>query len=318
MTIVDAHIHLWDLSRFSLSWFRDDMGLPREASPEAFHSSTASPVERAGTLRLAGARSATDSRDETPQADLDTPPVAFPLVERARNERDETPQADLETHHATTAIAVQAGDTLPEMQWLLKVAATDPRVRAVVLQYVPGPEGWAGLATSVLNDRVHGIRVATPGGAADLSDVPGLDALCSGAGESGRVVEFLVRPAQLDAVARVAARHPHTRFVLCHLGLGAGVPTPEWEGSLRRVAAQPHTAAKFSGLVTGVEDHARLAALAATASTLLGADRLMFGSDWPMSSRVTSYARLVDDVAIAWGDRPDAFWGATAAETYGL
>jgi L-fuconolactonase len=218
----------------------------------------------------------------------------------------------------TSAIAVQAGDTLAEMLWLREVAAVDPLVRAAVLQYVPGRDGWAGLATSVLNEQVRGIRVATPGGAADLSDVPGLEPLCSGAGATGRVVEFLVRPAQLDAVAQVAARHPGTRFVLCHLGLGAAEPTPEWQESLRRVAAEPNTAAKFSGLATTPGDHERLSALAATAFEAFGAQRLMFGSDWPMSARVESHAQLVDDVAVAWGARPDALWGATATEVYGL
>ncbi|MBD3943451.1 amidohydrolase family protein [Microbacterium sp. NEAU-LLC] len=280
MTIVDAHVHLWDLSRFSLSWFRDDMGLPRDASP----------------------------------ADLRT--ATLQLVERAQ--RDETSQPDLSTGPVITAIAVQAGDTLPEMRWLLEVAATDPVVRSVVLQYVPGTEGWAGLATTVLNDRVRGIRVATPGGAAGLSDVPGLDALCEGAAASGRVIEWLVRPAQLDAVARVAVRHPRTTFILCHLGLGAADSTPEWVDSLGRVAAAPNSAAKLSGLVTGADDVDRLDALVATAFDAFGGDRLMFGSDWPMSTRVESYPRLVDRVERAWGTRPEALWSAVAARVYGM
>ena len=283
MTIVDAHIHLWDLSQFSLSWFRDDMGLPRAVTPADFRAT-----------------------------------AAFPLVERAGDERDGTSHADLVTGPVTSAIAVQAGDTLPEMHWLVQVAAVDPVVRSVVLQYVPGPEGWAGLATSVLDDRVRGIRVATPGGAADLSDLPGLDALCEGAAASGRVVEFLVRPAQLGAVAHVAARHPRTKFVLCHLGLGAGEPTPEWEESLRRVAAAPHAAAKFSGLATVGGGSERWNALATTADDAFGAERLMFGSDWPMSSRIASYPQLVERVARAWGSRPDGFWGSVAERTYGL
>jgi len=202
------------------------------------------------------------------------------------------------------------------MQWAVEVAAADPVVRAVVLQYVPGFDGWAGLASDVRKDRVRGIRVATPGGAADLSDVPGLDALCEGAGASGRVVELLVRPAQLEAVAQLAGRHPRTTFVLCHLGLGAATPTVEWEESLRRYAAEPNTAAKFSGLATAPDVHERLTALAATASDAFGEHRLMFGSDWPMSARVDSYARLLDRVERAWQGRSDDFWAAASEQAY--
>lgn len=283
MTVVDAHLHLWDLSRFSLSWFRDDLGLPCAASAADFRDVAMVPAEPQHRVVARGA--SPSGRNPCPTA-------------------------------VGSAVAVQAGDTLAEMEWLLEVAAADPVVRSVVLQYVPGPEGWAGLATSVLHDRVRGIRVATPGGAADLSDLPGLDALCEGAAASARVVEFLVRPAQLDAVARVAARHPHTAVVLCHLGLGAAEATPGWEASLRGVAAEPNAVAKFSGLATSAGSPERLRALATTAVSAFGTERLMFGSDWPMSARVAPYSRLVDHVERAWGGRSDAFWGAVARRTY--
>jgi L-fuconolactonase len=157
-----------------------------------------------------------------------------------------------------------------------------------------------------------------PAGAADLSDVRDLDRLCDGAAATGRVVELLVRPAQLDAVAGLARRHPGTTFVLCHLGLGARAPDSAWAASLARVGAHPNTAAKFSGLATAPGDHDRLEALAETAVDAFGGERLMFGSDWPMSARVVPYARLVDDVERAWAARPDAFWGGTATALYGL
>lgn len=262
--IVDAHVHVWDLERFPLAWFRDELALPRAATTDAL----------------------TDAAVTS----------ARPL---------------------TAAVAVQAADTLAEMTWLGELAHRDPVVRSAVLQYAPG-DGWAGLADTLLDERIAGIRVATPGGRADLSDVPGLDRLCDGAAATGRVVELLVRPAQLAAVARLAARHPRTAFVLCHLGLGASAPHAAWEESLALVARHPRTAAKFSGVATRPGDDERLTALAVAAVDTFGASRLMFGSDWPMSARVLPYPRLVADVERAWGSRADAFWGATAAELYGL
>jgi len=262
--IVDAHVHVWDLDRFALSWFREDLALPRAAT----------------TAGLADAAAAA-------------------------------------CRHLDAAVAVQAADTLAEMAWLRDLAHRDPVIRAAVLQFAPAT-GWAGLADAVLDAGIAGVRVATPAGAADLSDVSGLDALCEGAADTGRVVEFLVRPAQLDAVARVAERHPRTSVVVCHLGLGASVPGAAWEESLRLVARRLNSAAKFSGVAIRSGDHERLAALAATAVGAFGVSRLMFGSDWPMSARHISYAHLVDDVERAWGSRSDAFWGATARGLYGV
>lgn len=279
MEIVDAHVHVWDLDRFPLSWFRDDLRLPSIASAAALRDAAAA----ASRLLVA-------------------------------------------------AVAVQAADTLAEMTWLRELAGRDAVVRSAVLQYAPpgggvddgetgrggdsGDGGWAGLASTVLDERVRGVRVATPRGAADLSDVPGLDALCDGAAATGRVVEMLVRPAQLPAVAVLAERHPATTFVLCHLGLGAAAPDDAWRESLAAVARRENTAAKFSGVATAPGDHDRLRALADVAFAAFGGARLMFGSDWPMSARAVSYHRLVDDVAAAWGDRPETFWGRTAADLY--
>ncbi|MDQ7876963.1 amidohydrolase family protein [Microbacterium sp. QXD-8] len=262
--IVDAHVHVWDLERFPLSWFRDDLRLPRAATVAALTDAAAA--------------------------------ASRPLA---------------------AAVAVQAADTHVEMQWLRDLARRDSVVRWVVLQYAPAT-GWAGVTDAVRDERVRGIRVATPGGSADLSDLGDLDRLCDGAGATGRVIELLARPAQLDAVAHLARRHPGTTFVLCHLGLGAGAPDGAWAESLARVGARPNLAAKFSGLATAPGDHDRLSALAETAVDAFGAERLMFGSDWPMSARVVPYARLVDDVERTWAARPDAFWGATATALYGL
>ena len=262
MSLVDAHVHLWDLDRFPLLWFREDLALPRAATTDGLTDAAA-----------AACRS------------LDA------------------------------AVAVQAADTLAEMSWLRDLATRDAVVRSAVLQYAAGA-GWAGLADAVLDDGIAGIRVATPGGAPDLSDVPALDALCEGAADTGRVVEFLARPAQLAAVARLAAQHPRTRIVLCHLGLGVGVPDMAWQESLGLVARRPNAFAKFSGVATRPGDDARLASLATVAFAAFGASRVMFGSDWPMSGRYLSYTQLVDDIDRAWGPRPEEFWGATASELY--
>ncbi|MCK9794626.1 amidohydrolase family protein [Isoptericola sp. 4D.3] len=234
------------------------------------------------------------------------------------------------------AVAVQAADTEAEARWLVRQATTHgPLPGPVVLQYDarPGePGAWSGMARRVLEDdaagaRVRGVRLAVPGGAADLSDVAGLDALCEGLAASGRVLETLVRPAQLPAVAALAGRHPRLDVVVCHLGLGTGEPDAPWRDGLAATAARPRVHAKLSGLhraasaATTSDDAARVAAAARSAVELLGPGRLLFGSDWPMSARVAPYAGILERTARALPPLSDegsaAVWSGTAARLYG-
>jgi len=231
------------------------------------------------------------------------------------------------------AVAVQAADTAGEARWLARQAAAHgPLPGPVVLQYDARPDdagAWAGMAQPVIDDGVPvaGIRLAVPGGAADLSDVAGLDALCEGLAASGRVLETLVRPEQLPAVAALAGRHPDLGVVVCHLGLGAGDPDPAWRDGLAALAARPRAHAKLSGLHRATSDHdapeeaTRVAAAVRTAVDLLGPERLLFGSDWPMSARVSPYAEIIERTTRALPALDDAaaaaVWCGAADRLYG-
>lgn len=231
------------------------------------------------------------------------------------------------------AVAVQAADTEGEARWLARQAAAHgPLPGPVVLQYDARPDdgAWAGMAQPLIDDgtttsgaRVAGLRLAVPGAAADLSDVAGLDALCEGLAASGRVLETLVRPDQLPAVAALAGRHPTLDVVVCHLGLGTGDPDGPWRDALAAVAARPRAHAKLSGLHTAApDDAARVAAAVRAAVDRLGPERLLYGSDWPMSARVAPYAEVVERTAAALPPLDDAgataVWSGTAARLYGL
>ncbi|MFC9561053.1 amidohydrolase family protein [Agromyces sp. NPDC056965] len=280
MRIVDAHVHLWDVERVHLSWFRADLGLPAQV--------TAADLER-GAAAL------------------------------------EVDDVELQA-----AVAVQAGDTAGEAEWLVRHAAASGAVPAVVFQYEPG-ESWAGAVQPVIDavpvataPRVAGIRVATPQGAADFSDVPGLDRLAEGLATSGRVLELLIRPEQLGSVPSLATRHPGLTIVVCHLGLGGGEPDAPWQAALRSLAPHDAVLAKFSGVHLGdaPRDRERLRVIASTAFDALGAERLMFGSDWPMSARVAPYREVIARTASALPrlghEAAAAFWSGTASRAYAL
>lgn len=222
---------------------------------------------------------------------------------------------------ARAVVAVQAADTVVEARWLQRQAQQHPLIAGVVLQYVPSRGAWAGASGAVLDDSVRGIRAAVPQFAADLSDVAGLDALCAGLARSHRVLEFLIRPAQVPAVGMIADRHPSLQIVICHLGLGSAEPDSEWRKALSDVAHRPNVSAKLSGIL-GLHTPDAARGIVDTAWASFGASRLMFGSDWPMSARHLPYDEVVSMtrrlLPTPSAIEQEAFWVGTAQTLYGV
>ncbi|MEU9223747.1 amidohydrolase family protein [Streptomyces massasporeus] len=118
--------------------------------------------------------------------------------------------------------------------------------------------------------------------------------------DAGLVYDLVVLPHQLPACVRSAAALPGLTFVLDHLGkppIAAGALEP-WATGLRALAALPNTVAKLSGLVTEadpaswtVED---LRPYADVALEAFGPGRLMYGSDWPVSTLGAAYGDTLD------------------------
>jgi L-fuconolactonase len=109
--------------------------------------------------------------------------------------------------------------------------------------------------------------------------------------------DLLVRAPQLPAAIALVDRHPHLPFVLDHIGkpVVTGTPSAEWRRHLKELARRPNVCCKFSGLVTEAPGFL-------WAPTLLwpyfdvvlecfGAERVMFGSDWPVCLVAATYTR---------------------------
>jgi predicted TIM-barrel fold metal-dependent hydrolase len=136
-------------------------------------------------------------------------------------------------------------------------------------------------------------------------------------GERQYTLDVLGDGTMLQDVARVAKLSPSLRVVIDHL------PFAEWEkdvaameSALTEVAQAPNVYAKVSNVVRRAEGkviespEAYQPALDALWK-LFGADRLVFGSNWPVSNRIAPYATLHKIVADYFGDKSVA-----AAEKY--
>src|SRR5580704_8816149 len=116
---------------------------------------------------------------------------------------------------------------------------------------------------------------------------------------AGLPFDLMIRPAHFPAARAAARDHPGLQFVLDHLGkppIAAGQLEP-WASGLRALAAEPNIAAKVSGLQTIASPEATYSELAPYIDIALeafGPSRLIFGSDWPVSSQAAPYARVCE------------------------
>jgi L-fuconolactonase len=265
------------------------------------------------------------TRATDPQPWID--PVTMAAIDRDFTVADLVDELD--AVGAATAVVVQSINSAAETGRL--VASATGRVAGVV--------GWLDMAgdvprqlagfTELLRRRLVGVRHLVhldPDPAwLERSDVRrGLGAL----GRAGLPFDLVVRPRQLPLAAATAAALPEVRFVLDHLG---NPPfdrddRAQWEHALYACAALPNTVAKLSGVPTalGRPDWtvATCRDAVAVAIDAFGADRLMYGSDWPVVELVGGMARwhaaVSELLAGASVAEQAAIAGLTASRVYGL
>ena len=144
----------------------------------------------------------------------------------------------------------------------------------------------------------------------------------------GLPYDLLVRPPQAQAALRAVRALPELTFVLDHLGkppIASGELEP-WAGWIRELAAEPNVVCKLSGMVTEADwdswTVADLRPYAETGLEAFGADRMMFGSDWPVCNLAATYTEVFD-AAVVLGSGLDeaeheAVFTGTATRIYRL
>lgn len=142
-------------------------------------------------------------------------------------------------------------------------------------------------------------------------------------GELGLVCDMCVRLEQVCALPGLVRSCPETTVVLEHLGKPdlAQLPLPYWLRAIEELAALPNAAAKLSVVVHTADDPPLTVDAAAPfvhhLLACFGAERLMFGSNWPVSTAVIDYRGWVDLVQELAGD-DQRIWSATARRIYQL
>ncbi|HEY3444385.1 MAG TPA: amidohydrolase family protein [Paludibaculum sp.] len=202
-------------------------------------------------------------------------------------------------HGVTRTIVVEASPWLEDNQWVLDLAKDHPVIAGLVGHLNPGEGGFGEhLARFHRNPLFLGIRLGGEALAKGLAVPLFVADLRRLAGE-GLQVDLLGGAAMLADVARLARAVPELRIVINHLPLD--VPGGEALAVLREY---PRVYAKVSGRTTDAEGLDEL-------WRVFGEDRLIYGSNWPVSERVAPYERIFETVRTHFAGK-----GETALRKY--
>jgi L-fuconolactonase len=234
----------------------------------------------------------------------------FPLDELER---------ELALEAVEKVVLVSADETVAGDLHLLALASQSVRAGAVVCSARVTEVGIAEtvdhLRRAAGGELLRGVRVSAPDDGADGWRSGDVVAGLARLRDLGLLVEVLATPADLGALAEACRAVPGLTMIVDHLGGPAAGRL--WRDGIRELADTEGVVLKVSGAPVFQRGFAEALA---TVREHFGADRLMAGSDWPVSTLHGRNAwRRVIDAASGWspGERA-ALAGDTAARIYGI
>jgi L-fuconolactonase len=217
-----------------------------------------------------------------------------------------------------------------EVAWVDALADAEPRIAGIVafVDLLDEPRREAALARLRRTPRVvgvrHNIQQQPPGFALQPAFVRGVQRV----GASGRPFDLCITADQLDEVIELVKQCPEVSFVLDHCGKPAirDDAYASWADGLERLASHDRVACKISGLLTESREDQRSADALARwidrARDCFGASRLLYGSDWPVSTLgggADLWRSIVDAVTASWPEAERrALFADNATRVYGL
>ncbi|HEV2372795.1 MAG TPA: amidohydrolase family protein [Streptosporangiaceae bacterium] len=311
--MIDAHHHLWDLAarehRWLMggqSWATDDELVPLRRS---FTLADLAPLTAAagetGTVVIQTVAEPWETPDLLALAAGRDPYAAG---------KDESTQGG--PAGASPGSPAAAGGLLAGVVGWTDLAAPDVREAVGRLRALPGGEFLCGIRHPVLAE-------ADPDWLARPTVVRGLHALA----ETGLAFDIVTLPHQLPAAVAAARSVPELSFVLDHLG-GPPVDAGEeggdgpWPEAVRSLATLPNVTCKLSGAHSSPVRASDLRPYYETVLAAFGPGRLMFGTDWPVSTLGGTYGQVCEvyrevTAQLSAAER-DAVYGRTARRVYQL
>jgi predicted TIM-barrel fold metal-dependent hydrolase len=204
-------------------------------------------------------------------------------------------------------IKVEASAWLEDNQWVLDLAAHEPLIVGGVGRLAPGEVDFARhVKRFAANPLFRGIRSALPKQADNPAFLAGLRTLA----DAGLSLDVNANATLHPVIASLAARFPDLHIVLNHLGApgdtAAGLPEP-WREGVRLLGAQRNVFCKVSAVVEQAKseygraptDLAVYRPILDTVWESFGAERLLYGSNWPVCERGAALP-AVEALALAY------------------
>jgi L-fuconolactonase len=226
-------------------------------------------------------------------------------------------------------IAVQADQSEAETENLLKIAKENNFVKGVV--------GWVDLSSPDVEERLKyfsknsflkGIRHTVWDEKGEFMTAPDFQRGIGHLANLGLTYDILAFDYQLRSAVELVKAFPRQKFVLDHMGKpkASGQPDKEWVENIRNLAKISNVWCKISGFVTETpgfswekEDFSDYFQVVTEA---FGTNRLMFGSDWPVSLSAAKYKEVVDLVEDFFSsyskEDKEKIFGRNATEFYNL
>ncbi|WP_299969648.1 amidohydrolase family protein [uncultured Roseobacter sp.] len=161
----------------------------------------------------------------------------------------------------------------------------------------------------------------------DLCRNPAVQRNVARLADYGWSFDLQVFAGQMAGAAELAQACPGVTFILQHAGMKEDTSDAGhelWTEGMKRLAACPNVVSKLSAFGTFIHrnDRAFIAQMVPDTVAIFGADRCLYGSNYPIEKLWTSYLELFNAFQDATRDLPDAQRSAifhdTAARVYRL
>lgn len=226
-------------------------------------------------------------------------------------------------------VAVQAAQSEAETLFLVKLAEAYSFIKGVV--------GWVDLQSASVYDRledfslfeeIKGFRHVAQAEPDDFLTRPEVIRGIRQLAAFDFTYDILIVPSQLKAALHLVRAVPEVNFVIDHLAkprIGQQ-RISNWSNFMAELAKCPNVSCKLSGMVTEADwqnwSKKDFFPYLDVAFEHFGADRLLFGSDWPVCQVAADYTQvktIIEDYVQPWGDGVRAkIFGGNAVKFYNL